>query len=261
MISYFCLSNKKIEYNQFANDYNKRGYVFYKDPRLQDSFQEAYMKLNDKKLKWDGKTGRLINNPEAIIGVQLQYIFDHSVDSFLKSVLKCDYKIFYHTVYRTQRTSFDEQPQGSQLWHSDGGPGTCIILMLCYSSSTPENGSMECLEWPQSLGIHRYIERQYQKNKRLLLHKTKQEIRSFRAHATQQYLDNHKLIPSQPNIITPGCIYAFNNNVIHRGGYGRVVGRTRIVSIMHVYPCLFASELEKKLANNSKTTPYPLPFS
>jgi hypothetical protein len=122
--------------------------------------------------------------------------------------------------------------------------------MLCDSSSTPENGLIKCLEWSQSLVLHRYIGIEYQKNKRLLLHKTKQEIRSFCALVTQQYKDNQKIIPSQPNIVSPGCLSVFNNNVIHRGGYGRVVGRTRIVSIMQIYTCLFASELEKKLTHN-----------
>ena len=76
---------------------------------------------------------------------EIEKLFQNSLGQFLQGVYQANFKIFYGLLYKSQRQA--ESPRGSQLWHADGGPGTCINVMFVLKDLVPEDGAIELLPW------------------------------------------------------------------------------------------------------------------
>ena len=82
---------------------------------------------------------------------ELQKLFHQGLGKFLNGVFGTQYAIHAAALYRSVRKI--DQPEGSQIWHADGGPGTCINVMFCLTPTSAENGAMKCLPWDYSLQV------------------------------------------------------------------------------------------------------------
>jgi hypothetical protein len=180
------------------------------------------------------------------------------VEPFLMQVYRTHYKIFYGMLYRSVGTT--APPDGSQLWHADGGPGTCIIVMLYLSEAEKPSGALECLPWRTSLEIFKQeltsdviaanISKVIDLNGRPL---TRDEERAITCSFYEDQINarfSHEVI--QPTG-QAGLVVPFRNNLIHRGGHP-ISGKTRYVCLFHCYPSDHATPYERYMALGIKKT-------
>jgi hypothetical protein len=187
---------------------------------------------------WDA-TDRYDNGDLFRKFAEFSELFEGALGAFLTGVFRANFAVFDSVLYRSIRRA--DRPEGSQIWHADGGPGTCINIMFCLTDTSPENGAMKCLPWDQTLEIMRkerpiVRERiaQALANDRNLSREERRKIMSdfYKEEIDRLYADKVR----QPTG-GPGLVYAFRNNCIHAGGFP-APGFERVVSVTHVYPSL-----------------------
>lgn len=184
---------------------------------------------------------------------QFKQMFESHIEHFLVGYYRTSFKIFYGKMYRSEGGS--ERPSGSQLWHSDGGPGTCINVMVYLTPTDLTTGAMELLPWDTSLKIY---ESEFAADLRDGLAKygeTKRDrICGFYADEIEKKYASMVEQPSGPS----GVIVPFLNNTIHRGGFPDN-GKHRIAIVFHCYPSHEQTDLEKYDGYGvAKVGPYPL---
>jgi len=177
---------------------------------------------------------------------QIESIFAKTIGPVMNAIFKAHYKIFYGLMYKSVRT-IDERAY-SQIWHSDGGPGTCINVMLTLVDTDPENGAFESLPWHESVDIFSR-ERAALRAVGTLPHdhrsdNRREDLNYFRNNyyekeVTEKYSNRTTQFTGQA-----GTIIAFRNNILHRGGFVKP-GRTRHAIVFHVYPSVKEVPLEE----------------
>lgn len=182
---------------------------------------------------------------------EFEELFAGDVGEFLHAYFGTGFKIFRTLLYRTHHV---ENRGGSQLWHSDSGPGICLNLMYYLHDVTPEHGALEALPWNDSVRIYRKELAQGAMGK---LDRTSEKKRD---NITSFYADEIKRAYSD-KIVQPvgeaGLVVPFLNNTIHRGGYP-AKGRTRTALVWHVYPSHQQTNLGKyRQGGIVKQGPYP----
>jgi hypothetical protein len=170
---------------------------------------------------------------------EIERLFRGQPGAFLTAVYRAHFKIFFGVLYKSERSV--DAPTGSQLWHTDGGPGTCINVMFYLKDVTREDGAMECLPWDASLSIY---------EKELCSGEVQRRLRSAAANGESErdikcglYLDEitraYRARVEQPHG-KAGLIVPFRNNILHKGGFPEA-GRDRYVCVFHVYPSTTAT--------------------
>src|SRR5262249_21310866 len=81
---------------------------------------------------------------------EFEQLFRGELGDFLHAYFRSAFKLLYGTLYLTEHNS---NPTGSQLWHSDGGPGICVNVMFYLNDVTPADGALEGLPWDHALAI------------------------------------------------------------------------------------------------------------
>lgn len=136
-----------------------------------------------------------------------------SLDDALRAFFGCPYTIYFGKTYRSE---WSLHRSGSQRWHADGGPGSCVIVLVYHSDVGDLDGPFEWISWKRSLGIFR----------REPLGVSRDELCDFYDLAIDRY--NRVLGPA-------GTAVLFSNNVLHRGGFPHP-GHDRLVTVYHCYP-------------------------
>jgi hypothetical protein len=155
------------------------------------------------------------------------------VDDALLSYYGCDYSVFFGKTYRSEHSP---QRSGSQLWHADGGPGTCVIVMIYHSSVGVCDGPFTFLRWDRSLDVFRDEPRRA----------SREALCSF----------YEEIIPWGDMVLgVPGTAILFSNNILHRGG-SPDPGHTRLVSLYHCYPSRHRRDANRIIPD--KTAAYPV---
>lgn len=170
-------------------------------------------------------------------------LFRGPLGLFLTAIYRAHFKIFFGVLYKSERL-FDT-PTGSQLWHTDGGPGTCINVMFYLSDTTKESGAMECLPWDASLEIYRAEFRSHEIQQRIRVpRKAGQQERDVRCEFYRQQISesyHHRV--EQPHGES-GLLVPFRNNILHKGGYPEP-GHTRYACVFHCYPSMTPTPFER----------------
>jgi len=168
---------------------------------------------------------------------EIEGFFRGTLGRFLVATYRAHFKIFFGVLYKSERVG--AAPIGSQLWHADGGPGTCINVMIYLKDVEPADGAMECLPWELSLKLYRgelsvvrdFLDHAEREGRT----PTRDEVREVRcAHYGEQIDRRYRSFVEQPTG-RAGLILPFRNNIVHKGGYPEP-GRTRYVCVFHVYP-------------------------
>lgn len=254
----YFFSKKKFldKHNISANKFNKSGYAVFSNYEIEKNNQVILNKIYEIPNVWNEKNTLDYSN---IKGLKNEFIkiFNNGVDEFIKSAFKSDYKIFYHILYRSKNT--DEQiPEGSSLWHADGGPGICMNLMICHTPVNNFNGAMKVVSWNKSKNL---LAKTFYNYKKWYLNQSEETLKSLdrishrlvKCESLKKLIVDNSINYFQPNTNKSGLIYAFNNNCVHAGGFTNP-GFERIVSVMHIYPSnkitslrdKFEKDLEKK---------------
>ena len=243
-----------------ADKYNEFGYATFSNNEIKKNSEAILDKISNLNKPWKNQ-GRLdYSNIEDLKNEFIQ-IFDNGVDAFIKSSFNSDYRIFYHVIYRSKNLN-NQIPEGSALWHADGGPGICMNLMICHTPVDSFNGAMKVIPWKYSKNI---LVKTFYNYKNWRIKKSKNELKSFdrnshrsiKCESLRKLIDTKSIKYFQPNTNKSGLIYAFNNNCVHAGGFTKP-GFERIVSVMHIYPSTKVTTLKEKFkTNHKKIEPYP----
>jgi hypothetical protein len=242
----FCIKEfQKNSYSQYMSDENKL---------LANSVMKKITKEEKINDIWDKNYRYKISDIFQSYN-EIQKLFTGDLDKILRGIFNSQYMIFYGLMYKSVHSGLI--PTGSQLWHSDGGPGTCINIMFCLNETNEKNGAMECLPWNLSKKL-------FKKERKLFnvgglpsstndREKYRESICNF---YRQEINDNHK-----ENVARlsgpPGNIILFSNNLIHRGGFPKI-DHKRYVCIFHVYPSLHRITHFYYIKNGvTKRKPYP----
>jgi phytanoyl-CoA dioxygenase PhyH len=186
---------------------------------------------------------------------EIGQLFKGEANQILHEIFKSEYMIFYGVMYKSINSGLPAS--GSQLWHSDGGPGTCINMMFCLNETNVQNGAMECLPWDVSMNIFRK-ERVSMKNTLATIDVS--DRLGYRESISNYY--NKKINENHINKIKDlsgpaGSILFFSNNTIHKGGYPEI-GQTRYVCVFHIYPSLRTIQSDEYIEKGIiKQSPYP----
>ncbi len=190
---------------------------------------------------------------------RLEEIFKGTLGAFLETVYGAYFKIFYGVLYKSERSA--EARQGSQIWHYDGGPGTCINVMFYLKDVAVEDGAIECLPWKSALRIYRReMKRVAEWNAQARLAQRnvdKQELRAFKTGLLSEAADGEFAGDVEQPIGPAGLVVAFRNNSLHRGGFPDA-GRSRYVCVFHCYPSDRPTALERyRTSGIAKRASYP----
>ena len=265
-VNFFCKYKKERKINIFLKEkiykFKNYGHMTFTNKTIEKNSLSILKKIKIKQSPWK-KNGTYKFNSINDFKQEFINIFKNGIDDFLKETLKSDYQIFSHELYRTIRKNYNENPEGSQLWHWDGGPTTCINLMICFTPVNSKNGSMRSISWPMSKKIHLFIFKKYReriKSKSFLNSKklSRLEERSIKCKLIEDFIKTNKIDYFQPTSNNPGLVYFFKNNLVHSGGFGEEINKERIVSVFHIYPSTKISSVNQKFENIPiSNKPYP----
>jgi len=265
-LTYFFRNKKIIKRNIFFKEkiykFKNNGHITFTNKNIEEKSINILKKIKQKDSPW-GKNGEYNFNSINDFKEEFINIFENGIDDFLKETLKSDYQIFYNKVYRSIRKKYDEKPEGSQLWHWDGGPTTCINLMICFTPVDSGNGSMRSISLPISKKIHLFIFKKYRKiikSRSFLKSKklSRLDERSLKCNLIEDFIKSNKIDYFQPISEKSGLVYFFKNNLVHSGGFGEEINKERIVSVFHIYPSVNITSLKQKFENiTPKNKSYP----
>ena len=204
---------------------------------LADSMLKKIKALEaENRFKWDDDfiySGDLYNDfPEV------EKLFRENLNDFLEAVYGSNIKIYYGKLYKSIHDSHGSS--GSQIWHRDGGPGTCTNVMFYLSEGSTENGAMETITWTASKNIFlregaEMRARQAKREKELGRTLSKIELRDLSSNFYREEIETHYRDSHFQPTGQSGMVLAFRNNTIHKGGFPEY-GHTRYVIVFHIYP-------------------------
>ncbi len=162
---------------------------------------------------------------------QVETLLRGCLGDFYRATYRCSFKIYFGLIYRSHHDP--SGPSGSQMWHADGGPGTCINTMVYLTDASAEAGAIECLPWRESLSVFARERRSMR-----VCDVDSQAATMARATRSSFYADqiNHRFPDRVTRPTGPaGLVVAFRNNLIHKGGFPEQ-GHERMVLLFHAYP-------------------------
>lgn len=260
----FKNKNLKRKKNKYSRKFNKDGFSTFTNNNISKECKTILAKINLSNNPWDSEN-RFNKSASKVFKKEFINIFNNGVDEFIKLAFNSDYYIFYHTLYRSNRLLKDKIPQGSELWHADGGPGNCMNLMICHSYINESNGAMKIFPWEISKKLLGNLSYGYKRLIRSDLSRLKNfdnsrmAYRELKCNLLSEYIKKSTYKYFQPKSKTEGTVFAFRNNCVHAGGFTEF-DTERIVSIFHIYPSKKQTSIEDKFESfHLKTKPLPLP--
>lgn len=192
---------------------------------------------------------------------ELERLFKGAIGEFLQNYYGTHFKIFYASMFKS--VNLGGGPKGSQLWHSDSGPGTCVIVAFYLHDVLDDGaGPLHVLPWRQSVEV---FENEFEAvssfakragiNLRKLSGESRRElIVKYYGEAIRDKYSSCILAPKG----RAGLVVPFLNNAIHFGGYP-APGRERIAVLFHCYPSDIPPDFQRYLNEGlGKIRPYPI---
>jgi len=184
---------------------------------------------------------------------ELEDLFRGPLGDFLTAHFGCPFKILHGMLYRSRAVA--GRRDGSQLWHSDGGPGICVNVMFYLEPCSVPQGGIEVLPWPDALTLFETAQSELRHQVRGLPRKESRAIKAaFYEREIEDRLDDRVVRPASDRA---GLVVPFLNNTLHRGGFP-TDGGERFACVFHCYPSHrptdWARYRERGIA---KTVPYP----
>lgn len=143
-------------------------------------------------------------------------------------------KFLYGTAFRSQRLR--DHPIGSQLWHSDSGPGTCVNVLVLLSDVGEHDGALQVVPWPET--FETFQQQPSVMRKRLADAPEAVDKVAQREILCRYYEESIEAgMADKVRAMTGpiGTVVPFRNNCLHRGGFPEA-GHERKVMIFHCYP-------------------------
>jgi hypothetical protein len=172
---------------------------------------------------------------------EIRTYVEQVIGPFLEGYFGAGFKIFYATMYKS--FNVDTGPKYSALWHSDGGPGTCVNIMLYIDDTAPCNGALQLMRWSDTLAIFSKERSEMRRRMDIASNKTR-----AKRDVLCEWYDEEITERYSGRIVQPtgeaGLTIAFSNNTIHRGGFAEP-GQQRRAIIFHCYPSHKPTDLSR----------------
>lgn len=191
---------------------------------------------------------------------ELEQLFRGSVGDFLTSYYGTYFKIFYASMLKSRRIEGDKS--GSQLWHSDSGPGSCVIIAYYLHDVDADSGVLHALPWKQSIEIYRHEQRaiaNMAKERGIVLRSASRDTRrQLLTTYYQRAIDKDFRGFVRAPMGKAGLVVPFLNNTLHFGGFPSP-GRERVAILVHCYPSDHPTNFTRYRRDGlAKIAPYPL---
>ena len=248
----------------------KKCQKFYEKKSISNDFQKNIQEFKSKGFtSFNSKiSNTLINNVDKYIKSKnfdeninlinefpiLKQIFNHEIEPIIEGIYDSYFYIFYGII--SKKIGDADMPKGSQLWHTDGGPGTCINLMIVTSELQKENGALELLAFNESKEI--LIKMNRELNSKHFYNLNREKRRELKAIWIQNEINNLDISKIHQPTGKPGKVIIFRNNLIHKGGFCQK-GKYRNAFIFHLYPANKKLDWDKlKKIGIQKKNPIPI---
>jgi len=238
-----------------AERFRHEGYAAFNSDSSRALASSMWTKIREEEQQglpvWD-KDGRYALGDIYTKFDEVDQLFRSDLGDFLRACYGVNFKIFYGVCYKS--TYDPSGASGSQLWHADGGPGTCMNLMWCLSPVSRENGAMECLPWGSTLKV-------FQSEHALRSARGKTAAGKSARDVICEHYEAEIRRSFTKDIVQPkgdsGLLFAFSNNLIHKGGYPQP-GQERYVCVFHIYPSAVPTPFDRyKTGGIGKSASYP----
>ncbi|BDW97397.1 hypothetical protein MACH10_30820 [Thalassospira tepidiphila] len=260
-------------YGKLAGEFNKEASVSVWDENLEAVANQMFKRICDWEEQgqdlWLVPDGPLLGSHQGYVGdvwkdfPELEEAFRGSFGSLLMNIYKANYKIFYASLVKSVGTELNAT--GSQQWHSDGGPGSCVIIAMYLHPTDETSGCLQTLPWNASLeifgqehGRDAIVKSRYAaENNVRIADIDKLTLRNLR----HKYYDDLIQENFRDQIRMPfgkaGSSVLFRNNTLHRGGHPEL-GKQRYALLIHCYPAEVAPPFHKYREQGlKKTAGYP----
>lgn len=224
-----------------VEEFRRDGFTSFHTPQTESLARSMFARIrSDEEAGRDIWTEGLTYRSEIYAAFpEIEELFRGDTGHFFRNLYGSHFKIYYGLLYKSENKG---QPAwGSQLWHSDGGPGTCTNVMFYLHDVSANDGAMEALPWDATLDIYRreYLsgvaEERIAEARRKDPNATALDLRQIRCDWYREQIDERYMsLVAQPTG-PAGLVLPFLNNILHKGGYPHL-GRTRYVCVFHVYP-------------------------
>jgi hypothetical protein len=260
-------------YAELAEEFNKEASVSVWDENLEAVANKMFKSIRDREEQgqklWLVPEGPLLGSHQDYLGdvwrdfPELEEAFKGSFGSLLMNIYKANYKIFYASLVKSVGVA--QKASGSQQWHSDGGPGSCVIVAMYLHPTDETSGCLQTLPWGASLEIlgqeHKWypnVQSRYAAENNIRVEDIdKLTLRTLR----HQYYDDMVQEKFRDKVRMPfgraGSSVLFRNNTLHRGGHPES-GKQRYALLMHCYPAEVSTPFQKYREQGlKKTAGYP----
>jgi hypothetical protein len=167
---------------------------------------------------------------------EIEELFRGPLGEFLTLYFRTWFKAFHGVMYKTVNKA--DGPVGSQNWHSDSGPGTCVNVMYYLHETDAQSGTLQALPWPDSLAIYEEETRTIRERLRRAYGRTdvskadriKEMVKLYDERISGRFAHRVRHPYGRAGLLVP-----FLNNNLHRGGFP-APGRERRAIVFHFYP-------------------------
>ena len=243
------------EIGSLAKQFEEQGYAAFHPSESRALANSMWQKIREQESQglavWDAD-GRYALGDIYVQFPEVDDLFHSVLADFIRAYYGADFKIYYGVCYKSMHDP--SGASGSQLWHADGGPGTCMNLMWCLSPVSAQNGAMECLPWEQTLQL-------FESEQSLRGRRGQNAVGKMARDVICQHYESEIRAHFRDDIVQPngdsGLLFAFSNNLVHKGGYPQP-GHERYVCVFHIYPSAVPTPFERYRASGiGKTGSFP----
>ena len=167
---------------------------------------------------------------------EFEQMFHGLLGDVLRGAFGCEFKLHHFRIRKSVRLR--DFARGSELWHSDTGPGTCINIVVGLTELSESNGATEVLPWAPTEDLllsGRPIVRKRIEDAQKRRQVGREELREIKC----RYYDERVESDYADQVVRaegpPGSVLLWNTNSMHRGGFPNI-GKERVVMLCHAYP-------------------------
>ncbi len=174
---------------------------------------------------------------------EIDKLFQGELGLLIREIFRSEFKIW--RMHPNKSARLNDCPRGSQNWHTDSGPGTCINVIFFFNDVSEKSGPLQLIPLDITLklakqetdvigeAVRRFPDWKQSKIQNRKIRK------DFYTQEIEQKYKNHILTMTGK----AGKVILFNNNLIHRGALPDL-GKERYALITHVYPSCVPTPFE-----------------
>ena len=237
---YFGESGSKNQETQsLKSEFDHKGFVISRAISTEDLANSMFRKITsfqNSSVMWNADGSFIETEKSHAYGIfpEIELILKGICGQLLSTIYQSHFKVFFVRLYKQERRF--AEPEGSQIWHHDTCPGTCIKILFFLNDVGPDNGGTELIPWNPTLQV---LKKEWSFNKNIKSDTTKpltkEEIRIRRAEWYSSHIDRYYSHYKEQVTGLPGTFLLFRPEVLHRGGFPKK-DHCRFMLMFSIYP-------------------------